>query len=108
MSPAKAKKNVGVIGLGIMGGSFSRNLIRSGWHVVGFDIDAAKRKELGKAGAEMARNAREIAAACPVGWRAVGHGVLCKSEVGAEHKRQGGEGGKRDDPGHDILLLDQP
>src|SRR5882724_1960762 len=66
MSPSKAKKTVGVIGLGIMGGSFSRNLIRAGWRVVGFDIDAAKRKELGKAGAEMARNAREVAAASPL------------------------------------------
>jgi len=66
MSPAKAKKTVGVIGLGIMGGSFSRNLIRAGWRVVGFDIAAAKRKELGKAGAEMARNAREVAAASPL------------------------------------------
>src|SRR6185369_4781709 len=66
MSPAKSKKSVGVIGLGIMGGSFSRNLINAGWRVVGFDIDAAKRKELGKAGAEIARSAREVAATCQI------------------------------------------
>src|SRR5882672_10292789 len=57
MSPAKAKKSVGVIGLGIMGGSFARNLIKAGWHVTGFDIDVTKRKELGKAGAEIVRSA---------------------------------------------------
>jgi len=66
MSPAKAKKTVGVIGLGIMGGSFARNLLKAGWHVIGFDIDASKRKELGKAGAEIMRDAREVAAACPI------------------------------------------
>jgi L-threonate 2-dehydrogenase len=66
MSPAIANKKVGVIGLGIMGGSFARNLIKAGWYVIGFDIDATKRKELGKAGAEIVRNAREVAAACPI------------------------------------------
>ena len=57
MSPEKTNKTVGVIGLGIMGGSFSRNLVKSGWRVVGFDIDAGKRKELAKAGVEIARRA---------------------------------------------------
>jgi L-threonate 2-dehydrogenase len=66
MSPAKAKKAVGVIGLGIMGGSFARNLIKAGWHVTGFDVDATKRKELGKAGAGIMRNAREVATTCPI------------------------------------------
>jgi len=66
MRAAKTRKVVGVIGLGIMGGSFTRNLVKSGWHVVGFDIDAARRKELGKAGAEIARSAREVAVAAPV------------------------------------------
>ncbi len=66
MSAAKAKKAVGVIGLGIMGGAFSRNLIKSGWRVVGFDISAAKRKELARAGVEIASSARAVAAACPI------------------------------------------
>ena len=34
---ARKKGTVGVIGLGIMGGSFARNLVQSGWCVVGFD-----------------------------------------------------------------------
>ena len=49
MAAAKTKKLVGVVGLGIMGGAFARNLVASGWRVIGYDIDAAKRKELGKA-----------------------------------------------------------
>jgi 3-hydroxyisobutyrate dehydrogenase-like beta-hydroxyacid dehydrogenase len=67
MSPKKSKKKtVGVIGLGIMGGSFARNLVRNGWHVVGFDIDAAKRRELARAGVEIARDAKSVAAAAPI------------------------------------------
>jgi 3-hydroxyisobutyrate dehydrogenase-like beta-hydroxyacid dehydrogenase len=70
MSPAKkksnAKKTVGVIGLGIMGGSFSRNLLKAGWRVVGFDTDAGKRRELAKAGAEIVGSAQAVAAATPV------------------------------------------
>jgi putative dehydrogenase len=66
MSPAQSNKTVGVIGLGIMGGSFSRNLIKAGWRVVGFDVDAGKRKELAKAGVEIAKDAMAVAAAVPI------------------------------------------
>src|SRR6201990_971820 len=66
MSPAKRKKSVGVIGLGIMGGSFTRNLIKAGWRVIGFDVDPKKQKELTKAGAWVVRNAKEVAATCPI------------------------------------------
>jgi 3-hydroxyisobutyrate dehydrogenase-like beta-hydroxyacid dehydrogenase len=66
MSPRKSSKTVGVIGLGIMGGSFSRNLIKSGWRVVGFDTDPVKRKELFKAGVEIAKDAISVAAAASV------------------------------------------
>jgi putative dehydrogenase len=66
MRPNKSSKTVGVIGLGIMGGSFSRNLIRAGWRVIGFDIDSAKRKELARAGVEIVASAQAVAAAAPV------------------------------------------
>ena len=66
MSPAKSSKTAGVIGLGIMGGSFARNLVKAGWRVVGFDLDAGKRKELAKAGVEIVGNAVAVAAAAPI------------------------------------------
>src|SRR5437016_6391192 len=66
MSPAKSSKTVGVIGLGIMGGSFSRNLVAAGWRVTGFDIAAGKRKELSKAGVEIMRDAKAVATAAPI------------------------------------------
>jgi 3-hydroxyisobutyrate dehydrogenase-like beta-hydroxyacid dehydrogenase len=63
---AKAKGTVGIVGLGIMGGSFARNLVRAGWRVVGFDVSAARCKELAKAGVEIAKDTRTLAAAVPV------------------------------------------
>ena len=69
MSPAKAKKKsntVGVVGLGIMGGAFARNLVGAGWRVVGYDIDANRRKELARAGVEIARDAKALAAEAPI------------------------------------------
>ena len=41
----KSKGTVGVIGLGIMGGAFARNLAAAGWRVVGYDISAARRRD---------------------------------------------------------------
>jgi len=67
MSPVKAnKKTVGVVGLGIMGGAFARNLVAAGWHGVGYDIDPARRRELAQAGVEIARDAKALAAAVPI------------------------------------------
>jgi 3-hydroxyisobutyrate dehydrogenase-like beta-hydroxyacid dehydrogenase len=55
-------QTVGVIGLGIMGGSIARNLMAAGFPVAGFDIDQARRDELRSGGGHVAANAAEIAA----------------------------------------------
>ena len=55
MAGARSKGTVGIVGLGIMGGAFARNLIERGWRVVGFDISAARCKELARDGVAMAR-----------------------------------------------------
>jgi len=62
----KAKGTIGVIGLGIMGGSFSRNLVKAGWRVIGYDVSADRRKELAKAGVEIAKDTAAVAAAVPI------------------------------------------
>jgi 3-hydroxyisobutyrate dehydrogenase-like beta-hydroxyacid dehydrogenase len=62
----KTKGTVGVIGLGIMGGSFAKNLVAAGWRVIGYDINAAKRREAQRAGVELANSAAEVAAAAPI------------------------------------------
>ncbi len=61
----KTKGTVGVIGLGIMGGAFAKNLAAAGWRVIGYDISAARRREAARAGVEIARNAADVAAAVP-------------------------------------------
>jgi 3-hydroxyisobutyrate dehydrogenase-like beta-hydroxyacid dehydrogenase len=66
---AAAKKNkgtVGIIGLGIMGGAFARNLSQAGWRVVGFDISAARRRDASRAGVHIAKNTAAVARVAPV------------------------------------------
>jgi 3-hydroxyisobutyrate dehydrogenase-like beta-hydroxyacid dehydrogenase len=63
---ARKKGTVGVIGLGIMGGSFARNLVKSGWRVVGYDIDATRRRMLARAGVEIAPSVAGLVQSVPV------------------------------------------
>jgi 3-hydroxyisobutyrate dehydrogenase-like beta-hydroxyacid dehydrogenase len=59
-------KKVGVIGLGIMGGAFARNLIAGGWRVVGYDTKASARRAAARAGVEIADSAAGVAQQAPV------------------------------------------
>jgi 3-hydroxyisobutyrate dehydrogenase-like beta-hydroxyacid dehydrogenase len=59
-------KTVGIVGLGIMGGAIARNLVDRGWHVIGFDIDAARRDELAQASVIIAGNAVQVARDAPI------------------------------------------
>jgi 3-hydroxyisobutyrate dehydrogenase-like beta-hydroxyacid dehydrogenase len=65
MAVRRRKGTVGVIGLGIMGGAFAKNLVKAGWHVVGYDTNAARRRDAKRAGVEIAQNAAELAATVP-------------------------------------------
>src|SRR5262252_7032669 len=49
-----------------MGGAFARHLAAAGWRVLGFDIDAARRRAATRAGVEIAPDAATLAAAAPV------------------------------------------
>ena len=57
-----AKGKVGIVGLGIMGGAFARNLVTAGWRVVGHDIDAKRCRATARAGVEIAPDAKALAA----------------------------------------------
>ncbi|HET9412836.1 MAG TPA: NAD(P)-dependent oxidoreductase [Pseudolabrys sp.] len=65
MAVRRRKGTVGVIGLGIMGGAFAKNLVKAGWHVVGYDTNAARRRDAKRTGVEIAQNAAVLAAAVP-------------------------------------------
>jgi L-threonate 2-dehydrogenase len=66
MAVRRTKGTVGVIGLGIMGGAFAKNLVASGWRVVGYDTNLARRREAKRAGVKLVHNAAEVAAEVPV------------------------------------------
>jgi len=59
-------RTVGIIGLGIMGGTIARNLVDRGWRVVGFDTDAARRAELAQANVTIAGDAGQVARDAPI------------------------------------------
>jgi 3-hydroxyisobutyrate dehydrogenase-like beta-hydroxyacid dehydrogenase len=62
---AKSKGTVGIVGMGIMGGAFAQNLVAAGWHVVGYDIDPARRRAMARAGVETAPDVKTLAAQAP-------------------------------------------
>jgi 3-hydroxyisobutyrate dehydrogenase-like beta-hydroxyacid dehydrogenase len=59
----RKKGTVGIIGLGIMGGAFARNLVADGWRVVGFDVDAAAKRAATRAGVEVVKDPATVAQA---------------------------------------------
>ncbi len=62
MSAASAKGQVGIIGLGIMGGAIAKNLAAAGWRVIGFDIAKERCDEAKAAGVEIARDVTAVGA----------------------------------------------
>src|ERR1700730_14510120 len=59
---ASGKKGaVGIVGLGIIGGSFAENLVVARWRVIGYDIAPARRRAMARAGVEIASDAGEVA-----------------------------------------------
>jgi 3-hydroxyisobutyrate dehydrogenase/glyoxylate/succinic semialdehyde reductase len=59
-------KTVGMIGLGIMGGAISRNLVERGWRVIGYDTDAVRCAELAVANVEIAPDVAQLVLGVPI------------------------------------------
>jgi 3-hydroxyisobutyrate dehydrogenase-like beta-hydroxyacid dehydrogenase len=57
----KNMQTVGVIGLGIMGSSYVRNLLKNGFAVVGYDLDQRRVAELEAEGMQAAGSACDVA-----------------------------------------------
>jgi putative dehydrogenase len=62
----RSKGRVGIVGLGIMGGAFAKNLAADGWQVAGFDIDPAQCRKAARTGVEIAANGSALAQSVPV------------------------------------------
>jgi 3-hydroxyisobutyrate dehydrogenase-like beta-hydroxyacid dehydrogenase len=58
---ASSKKTVGIIGLGIMGGAFAKNLAAGGWRVIGYDVKASARRAAARNGVTLADSAADVA-----------------------------------------------
>ena len=58
---AANKDTVGVIGLGIMGGSFAQHLAAAGWRVIGHDVALPRQRALARAGVQIAADAAAVA-----------------------------------------------
>ena len=56
-----AGKIVGMVGLGFMGSAMSANLIRGGFEVIGYDVDAERSRAFEKDGGTAAPNCQEVA-----------------------------------------------
>ena len=61
-----ADKNVGFVGLGIMGKPMARNLLKAGYSITVYDIVATSVEEVATDGARPASSAREVAQQAPV------------------------------------------
>lgn len=59
-------EKVGVIGLGIMGSAFSRNLIDAGFEVFGRDVDAACAERFANKGGSVRDSPAEVVLAAPI------------------------------------------
>lgn len=57
----KIEKEIGIVGLGRMGGNIARRLARAGWHVVGYNRTASDTQALEKEGVDGAYSLEELA-----------------------------------------------
>jgi hypothetical protein len=61
--PDQPQGTIGIIGLGIMGGAMAANLVRGGWRVIGYDIDATAREAARHRGVEVVDGPAALAVA---------------------------------------------
>lgn len=66
MATKKNKGSIGVIGMGIMGGAFARNLAADGWRVIGYDPSKQAAAAAKRAGVELAGSAADVARKVPI------------------------------------------
>jgi putative dehydrogenase len=77
------KQTVGIVGLGVMGGAFAKNLVAAGFQVIGFDIDPARRRAAAKVGCQIAANVAALAAEAPVIITSLPHPTALEETVAA-------------------------
>ena len=61
-----AEKDIGFVGLGIMGKPMARNLLKAGYSLTVYDVIGTNVEELATDGARAASSSREVAEQVPV------------------------------------------
>lgn len=74
-------KTIGVIGLGDMGSGLAKNLLSSGFDVVGLDLSAQRMQAFEEMGGKPMKNAAEIGLAADAAFVMVMHGDQAKSVI---------------------------
>jgi L-threonate 2-dehydrogenase len=102
-------KRIGIIGLGIMGGAFARNLVGSGWSVIGYDTEPKRNAEAKAAGVEIAHSAAAVAevAADIILSLPTPRAVLDTAHVIAGAEPQNGTGGRTVVEASTLALADK-
>jgi L-threonate 2-dehydrogenase len=62
MTITKSKDSIGIVGLGIMGGAFAKNLAGAGWKVIGYDVSKDRCAEMAKLGVTIAPSIADVVA----------------------------------------------
>jgi L-threonate 2-dehydrogenase len=77
--------HIGVLGLGIMGGAMSANMVKAGLTVTGFDPAQEAMAAFVAAGGRAARSAREVAKACEIVITSLPSASALDASVGGEN-----------------------
>lgn len=86
------QKLIGFIGLGIMGGAISNNLLKAGFQVIGYDVTPSALKQFAANGGQVAQSILEVANATPYIFTSLptekvvrdvftGEGGICQSKL---------------------------
>lgn len=80
-----SRGNVAFIGLGDMGGSMAKNLVRAGFNVAGYDLSPKRRHQLKASGGRVAKNAADAATDADVAFVMVMNGAQVMEVVAGKH-----------------------
>ena len=92
-------EKVGIVGVGVLGSAMVPNLIRSGFDVIWYDIDASKLNDLAAAGMEVAGAARAVADCADTI-------ITCLPTVTALHEAISGENGIAASAGNNQIIIE--
>lgn len=73
----KAKKSLGIVGIGLMGSALAERALAAGFHVVGYDVSSERLAAFEKLGGQSAESAKQVASKC----RTIVFSVLTSEQV---------------------------